>query len=133
MAFAFNNRGDADSCRVHFLRNRELNGSLLDRGSRYALAEEGRVAVWAARWGDTSRARVTADSIAGTTSVEGRRGQREYWRAVILAELGQREQAVRLLREARRLGAIQSQWHWADALRALHGYPPFEALVAVEK
>jgi hypothetical protein len=53
-------------------------------------------------------------------------------RAFAAAELGQKDEAVRLLRESFAQGIGWNVWwrlHWFNDLESLHGYPPFEALL----
>lgn len=125
LAFAFNATGNADSCRAHL-----ATVDSLANPSLYAIPDRARRALWLTRAGDSAVARRLVDSLATVNSLDAQHGQREFWRATLLAELGQRAEAMRELREAARLGSLQAGWHAADALRALHGYPPFEAFLA---
>jgi len=90
------------------------------------------LAIVAARTKDVTRARAIADSL-GTLQRKWDFGLTPYWRAGILAELGDREQAMRLLQEARQKGQSMSAWHTQPALASLHGYPPFEAMIKPQK
>ena len=94
------------------------------------LSVAGLLAVISARHGDTLRARATADSLAALESPRTA-GLRDYWRAAILGQLGEREQAVTLLRQSMHEAQNESmdRWHYSEALRALHGYPPFDQLI----
>ena len=80
---------------------------------------------YAAR-GDKARARVVADSLGRSSHPSG---ADEFWRAAIVGALGDREQAVQLLRKASSDGQGMQQWHYHVALESLHGYPAFEELV----
>ncbi len=88
----------------------------------------GLLAVVSAQQGDTLRARATADSLGMQESARTA-GVRDYWRAAILGQLGEREQAVTLLRQSTHEGQTMDGWHADEALRALHGYPPFDQLI----
>jgi serine/threonine-protein kinase len=85
-----------------------------------------------AQRGDSSRARLVADSLAGTHP-KWDFGQTTYWRAVIVARLGDKQQAVQLLRDANRQGRPMNTWHADEALAPLRGYRPFEALITPQK
>ena len=61
------------------------------------------------------------------------RGLTPYWRAAILAELGDRAEAVRLLTVAPSKGQRMYDWHSTLPLRSLRGYPPYEALITPKK
>ncbi len=84
----------------------------------------------AARLGNAERARAISEQLAGMP------GGQPLGRAKIAALLGQREEAVRLLREALRhdaRGGINRAWgmyvlrrHQDMDLESLRGYPPFE-------
>ncbi len=57
-------------------------------------------------------------------------GGTEFWRAVIATGLGDKEKAVRLLRDSMRLGVNATDIYlWGPVFSSLHGYPPFEALI----
>lgn len=74
------------------------------------------------------RARALADSL-GAVRRPWRFGSDTYWRGAILAALGERGAAVRLLTLAHAEGASKHTWHCVAARRPLRGYPPFEALI----
>ena len=78
--------------------------------------------------GDRGRARAVAESL-GTLRRPWLFGANTFWHAAILGALGDRDQAVQLLQQARREGQAMHSWHYVGALDALHGYAPFEALV----
>jgi tetratricopeptide (TPR) repeat protein len=90
--------------------------------STVALANLGAVA---ARVGEGERARAIGEQLAGKP-----RGQLQLLaRAKIAALLGEREEAVHLLREALQTGAwgtYMLRRHKDMDLEPLHGYPPFE-------
>jgi hypothetical protein len=52
-----------------------------------------------------------------------------YWRAALLAELGDKPRAVQLLKTAHQRGQGKTAWHYNLPLRALRGYAPFEELI----
>ncbi|MGH7618870.1 MAG: tetratricopeptide repeat protein, partial [Gemmatimonadaceae bacterium] len=92
----------------------------------------GYLAVISAQQGDTSGARATADSLAALPSPRTA-GARDYWRAAILGQLGEREQAVSLLRQSTHEGQSMESWHADAVLRALHGYPPFDQMITAKQ
>ncbi len=53
-------------------------------------------------------------------------GWHTFWRARIAALLGEKEQAVRLLREAHNQGVQFIRFHNDMDLEPLHDYPPFK-------
>jgi hypothetical protein len=56
-------------------------------------------------------------------------GEEAVWRARIAAILGDREQAVSLLREALARGLHHGMWfHRDNSLESLRGYPPFDEI-----
>lgn len=59
-------------------------------------------------------------------------GEAEFWRARIAALLGERDEAVRLLRQAFAEGypAADPRIHAQADFERLRGYAPFDALVA---
>jgi tetratricopeptide (TPR) repeat protein len=83
--------------------------------------EVARLLAWPVRRADIDSARDVA-------------GECKYERATIAAQLGDREEAVRLLHEARRppMAHLAQTFllHRTPEFAALHGYPPFEALLA---
>ncbi len=117
--------GALDSAEAHFTR-------ALPDTSRNAIGTVSSLAIIAARRNHGARARAVSDSLAAHAPERERDyGQTPYWRAAILAELGDREQAMRLLRTApfRRM----QLWHSDPPLRALRGYPPFDALITPQR
>ena len=132
---AWLNLGQLDSAASHVRRAaRDLQDRMSGGRLRPMAAEAvatpiaGLLAVISARQGDTLRARATADSLAVQKSLRNA-GVRDYWRAAILGQLGEREQAVTLLRQATHEDQSMSWWHSAEVLRPLHGYPPFTELI----
>jgi hypothetical protein len=111
--------GNADSAAMHYERAMHAG---------FNLESAGMLGVIAARRGDTLHARSIADSLA-SDGAPSTRGERAYWRAAVVAELGEHEQAMMLLRESTRAGQSMASWHADEALRSLHGYPPFEQLL----
>jgi len=57
-------------------------------------------------------------------------GSNTYWRTAILAHLGRREEAVRLLRQALQEGLSYRDRSFDPNFRRLWGYEPFEQLIA---
>ncbi|MCC6317087.1 MAG: protein kinase [Gemmatimonadaceae bacterium] len=78
-----------------------------------------------ARKGDRAGAMAVADSLGALTR-PWLFGNHTFWRAAIMAELGDREAAMTGLAEAYKQGVPKSLWHASYPLRALRGYPPFE-------
>jgi tetratricopeptide (TPR) repeat protein/predicted Ser/Thr protein kinase len=77
---------------------------------------KGYLGVIAARLGDHDEARALF-------------GNNTYWAACIAAQLGERERAVELIRQALSQGfRVDMQLHADMNLEPLHGYPPFEEL-----
>src|SRR5262249_24948453 len=89
----------------------------------------GTLGVISAGQGDTLRAGATADSRAIQEERPRTAGTRDFCGAAILGQLGEREQAVTLLRQSTHEGQSMQGWHANEALRALHGYPPFAQLI----
>ena len=75
-----------------------------------------------------ARARAVADSL-GTLSRKWLFGSHTLWRAAIHAELGEPEMAVDLLGQAYAQGYPKTFWHFANYLRSLRGFSPFEELI----
>ncbi len=92
---------------------------------------QGYLGVLAARRGNTAE----AERISAWLAVQNpsyHQGWHVYWRARIAAQLGRREEAVRLLRQALSQGAlmhVNGMFHEDSDLEPLHGYPPFEELM----
>jgi hypothetical protein len=82
--------------------------------------------------GDRAHARALADSL-GALHRRWLFGRNTFWRAVILGALGEKDQAVQLLRQSQREGQSMEEWHYTPALAALHGYPSFEALIRPQR
>jgi hypothetical protein len=73
--------------------------------------------------------------LSGALAPEGRVASYLYYRAAIAARLGEREQAVSLLRDAHGvwMGLVPGDFIWLHKdpdFASLRGYPPFEALLA---
>ena len=117
--------GALDSAAAHFTR-------ALPDTSVNAIATVGYLAMIAARQNNAARARAVSDSLAAHVR-KWDHGRTPYWRAAILAELGDREQAMRLLTTTPKLGQAMMNWHSDLALRPLRGYPPFDALITPQK
>ena len=117
--------GQLDSAIAHLSR-------ALPDTSNAAIGTRGYLAIAYARHGDTTRARAISDSLADSVR-EWDNGSTPYWRAAILAALGERGEAVRLLRTAHQQGQSKVTWHYIPALRALRGFPDFDALIAPKK
>jgi len=88
----------------------------------------GQLGVIAARVGDTSEAK----TILGILKKINRPylfGAHTYWRARITSLLGEKEEAVRLLRDALSHGVSYADLHADMDLEPLRDYPPFQELV----
>ncbi len=98
------------------------------RGDAMDVVAAGYLGVAAARRGDASEARQVIDSIA---AVDRRwdRGETAFWCAAIRGELGERNEAVALLRRAHREGQRMASWHYHDALSALRDSSAFHELI----
>jgi TolB-like protein/tetratricopeptide (TPR) repeat protein len=113
--------GALDSAAVHFAR--AVPDTSAERVGTVAY-----LAMIAARRGNSARARTVSDSLAANVRTWDR-GRTPFWRAAIASELGERAQAVRLLTVAAKQGVLMWTWHSELALRALHGFPPYEVLI----
>ena len=111
--------GQLDSAGAHYQRAAQDSPTI---------ANAGFLGLIAARKGDTLRARATADSLATLESAHPM-GGRDNWRGVILGQLGEREQAVTLIRQSAHEGECMAPWHASELYRALRGYPPFDQLI----
>ncbi len=121
---------------------RALEGRLLCMAERWDEAGEvlralpgdsGRVdvlgyrGVIAAHHGDPAAARSSADALA---ALDPMRGRATVWRARIAASIGERDEAVELLRRAFAQGLAFGLWVHVDPdLEPLRGYPPYEEVV----
>jgi len=107
---------------------------LLQRATRDTtnVTAAGYLGLLAARAGNRDRTRAIADSL-GALKRPFLLGANTYWRAVILGELGEREQSVVLLRQSHREGQNLNTWHRAEPLASLRGYAPFEAMITPRK
>ena len=86
-------------------------------------------AILAARSGDRAVTEAVDRALADEDDVR-RRGTCSWLRACIAAQLGERDRAVALLREAFAHGFADLRWlHVYIFLEPLHGYPPFEELI----
>ena len=98
-------------------------------GGSSEIGDLGTVGITAARAGD----RATALKVAGELERLDRKwmfGENTWYRACIAANLGEREKAVELLREAFAQGQAFGVWLHSDpALEALHGHAPYEELI----
>ena len=115
---------------------------LRERGFRWVPEMMGSLGKIAARQGRRADALAVSRALADSVTVLRERknpsksGRYLYCRAMIAARLGDREEAVRLLKDAR--AADASVWgpahfiwmHKDPDLASLRGYPPFEALLA---
>jgi tetratricopeptide (TPR) repeat protein len=111
--------GEADSAVVILEEAARANASVARRGA-LGLA-------YAAR-GDRLRARVIADSL-GAIRLPWRMGVDKFWRAAILAALGEQQEAVQLLHQAHAEGQGMQRWHHTHVLDSLRGNAAFEALI----
>ena len=90
----------------------------------------GCLGVLAARLGDHDEARATLEDLRRLDRPY-LLGANTYWAACIAAQLGERERAVELIRQALAQGfrvGIYMQLHTDRDLEPLYGYPPFEEL-----
>jgi tetratricopeptide (TPR) repeat protein len=82
-----------------------------------------------ARLGDRPRA-AAVDSALALVRQPYIRGRHTLWRAQIAALLGERDRAVRLLRQAEAEGALRAiDLHRETNLESLRDYPPFEEFI----
>jgi tRNA A-37 threonylcarbamoyl transferase component Bud32/TolB-like protein/tetratricopeptide (TPR) repeat protein len=100
-----------------------------DTGS---IAAKGNLGLVLAMQGDSTRARVIADSL-GTVRRKWLFGVNTYYRGAILGALGDREAAVRLIRQSVTEGQSRGALHYSSSTRSLRGYPPFDALARAER
>ena len=108
-----------------------LRAAARDTGNN-AVTAAGYLGVIAAATGDTAGALAVADSLSRQTR-KWDLGLSTWWRAAIVANLGQRDLALQLLTEARRKGQAMNFWHYHTALRPLRGYRPFEDMIQPRK
>ena len=100
--------------------------------ARAGIGTRGFLAIASARRGDTTRARAISDSLAASVR-EWDTGETPYRRAGILATLGEKTEAVRLLRTAHQQGVSKAAWHCSPSIRALRGFSEFEAVIRPQK
>jgi hypothetical protein len=87
------------------------------------------LALAVARQGDREAAARLNDALA-EVDVPHRPGVQLRWQARVAAVLGDRELAVRLLREGAAAGLASDIWMYRDMdLESLRGYPPFDELM----
>lgn len=111
--------GQSDSAAAVFARLAR-DTRRIDAAGSMALAEVAR--------GNRDRARVIADSL-GALRRRWTFGEHTFWRAAITGALGDRDLAVQLLKQAHQEGQPMQTWHYTEALRALRGFAPFDALI----
>ena len=88
----------------------------------------GLIGATAARRGDNAEPERMSNALAAV-DIPYTRGVNTMWRARIAAVLDQKDETIRLMRQAMTEGAIIDDIHiWTEFL-ALHGYAPYEALV----
>jgi len=122
---AFLLAGRLDSALAHLQR-------ALPDSSGNGIRVAGDIARIAARRGDTAKARAISDSL-GDRRRKWDRGVTPLVQAGIAAELGERERAIQLLSTTTRVGQSMANWHSRLELRALRGFPAFEALIKPQK
>jgi eukaryotic-like serine/threonine-protein kinase len=125
LGFVWFDRGNNDSAAAYMQRAGPDSGDA-------AVTNAGYLAVIAARRGDSTRALAVADSLAGQQRKYDR-GLSMWWRAMILAHLGRRDEAVQLLGQSYRAGQSKYGWHTHTALRPLRGFAPFEELARPQR
>jgi tetratricopeptide (TPR) repeat protein/predicted Ser/Thr protein kinase len=92
------------------------------------LHTKGSLGVLAARLGEHDEARATLEDLRRLDDPY-LFGNNTYWAACIAAQLGERERAVELIRQALSQGFhVGIELHTDMNLEPLHGYPPFEEL-----
>jgi tetratricopeptide (TPR) repeat protein/predicted Ser/Thr protein kinase len=106
---------------------REIYKALLQKSSDN-MNYQGHIGTIAARTGDTSEAR-RIDTILKNMNRPYLFGQHTYWRACIAALLGQKDDAVSLLRDAFGQGQQCERVHADIDFESVWDYPPFKELV----
>jgi tetratricopeptide (TPR) repeat protein len=89
----------------------------------------GRLGAIAAKHGDRERALRISSQLGERVRPPKVPGRATYYRAIIAANLGDRDRAVELLGQALREGWFASALHASDLLEPLRDYPPFQELV----
>ncbi len=129
----------ADSWRSHFYMADDLCAAEHWQEARELLLQlaserpedlrvKGSLGVLAARLGNHDEARATLENLRRLDDPY-LFGNNTYWAACIAAQLGERERAVELIRQALSQGfRVDMQLHADMNLEPLHGYPPFEGL-----
>jgi hypothetical protein len=93
------------------------------------LAARGRAGVAAAGMHDTATARRISAELAAMRPTY-QKAAPTYWRAAIAAQLGDKDQTVRLLRQAIQDGqGVGFEMHRLIEFQSLRGYPPFEEIL----
>jgi len=95
--------------------------------SRFGARNRGLRGFFAAMGGDSAQARRDADWLAALDRPY-LRGEHTYWRGVIAGALGERKDAVRLLRQAFSEGRYQDP-AWYSEFSPLRDYAPFQELM----
>jgi TolB-like protein/tRNA A-37 threonylcarbamoyl transferase component Bud32 len=122
---------DGAEARLLVLVGAEDSAAALFRRARkdtMDISHSGWLGVLAARKGDRVRAVAIGDSLQSLPR-RWLRGTNLYWRAAILGALGERDESVRLLRQANAQGSPMESWHYDEALAALRDFPAFQALI----
>jgi len=79
--------------------------------------------------GDTAAAKRISGELAAVR-LPYQKATATYWRAAIAAQLGDKEGAVELLRQAIREGqGVGTEVHRLTEFQLLRGYPPFEEIL----
>jgi hypothetical protein len=121
---AFLYLGQPDSAKA-YLERVPRSASLVDATALLAVIRYRRT-------GDRAAALRIADAL-GAVRERWLFGQPAYARATILAAVGDREGATRLLRDALEQGFAPFDLHFEPGLDPLRGYPPFDALVTPQR
>jgi tetratricopeptide (TPR) repeat protein len=106
----------------------ELAVDVVNLDDRYVMSIHGLSGVIAARQGDRQRAQRISRDLEEIT--ERSPGERADWRAQIAAQLGERESALHLLRQAVAEGrSVPGNIHWKPAYEPLWDDPEYQELV----
>jgi len=111
-----------------FSEAKPLFESMLAENTRRPPELVARVGIIAARTGDRAGALRASDELA-KRSTDYHRREFTFWRAHIMAQLGDTAQAIQLLKDAFAQGISPTSAHADMLLEPLYGNPAYEALV----